>query len=426
MDKLREQLKKKLAEAQAILDSADAENEGILTEEQQNSFDALTKDIEGIKDAIDKREGFQSLQTSLDKPTGRVSEPGQIVVGNDRINDDPKHGFRSLGEFALCVHGACARGGHVDERLISLAAASDAAGLRGGDEAFGVPTEFRAAIWEVVQVQPDVFNLMQPEPTGNNAVEIVKDQSTPWGAVGVQAYWGSEKAQMTASELETKGSMEKLNELYVLTHASEDLLSDEPRLTNRLTRQSGKAISWKASDAFVNGDGVGKPKGFANSGSLVEVAKDASQGADTISSTNLANMYSRLIESQNGFWLCSSGVLAAIIDLNNSGQMVWTPNNEGFKLRPQGQLFGQPLYKVNHCKVIGDKGDLYFVNPDGYAAFDRGGPQYAESIHLYFDYALKSFRWIFKVAGMPYMNAAVSQANSNLDESYFITLAERA
>lgn len=429
MDKLRELLKSKMANASAILEKADTESNGLLSEAEQKIFSTLETEIHDIKKQITARESFEKLEGSLTESAGRTVPPvvsGEITVGKDRIEDDPEGGFSSLGDLALAVRAACMPGGFVNDKLRPLAAASDAAKLSGGDETFGIPPAHRERIWEVVLEQPDVFNLMQPEPTSKNSIEIVKDQSTPWGSVGIQAYWGSEGAQMTASDLETKGSVEKLSELYVLTHATEDLLDDEPRLTDRLTNKSGKAISYKASDAFVNGNGVGKPLGVLNSGSLVEVAKDTSQAADTISSTNLANMYSQLIESQNGFWLCSSGVLAAIIDLNNSGQMVWTSNNEGFKLRPQGQLLGQPLYKVNHCQVIGDKGDIYFINPDGYAAFSKGGPKYAESIHLYFDYALKSFRWIFKVAGMPYMNAAVTQANSNLSESYFITLAARA
>jgi HK97 family phage major capsid protein len=303
-------------------------------------------------------------------------------------------------------------------------------GSRGGDESFQVPTEFRNGIWDQVQGSEtsfDVYNFFNPEPTSLSTVEVTKDETTPWGSTGVQSYWGSESAQMTASSLVTKKDYVGVHQLYAYVMASDELLSDLPRLNDRLTNKAGQAIRFKASNAIVAGDGVGKPKGFTVGGSIVEQAKETNQTADTIVIANIAKMYSRLINPQRGFWMVHPDAFPQIIALQYAnGTAAWTDNNMGFKNTPNGRLLGQPIYLTEHNQTLGDAGDIYFVNPDGYLLLQKSSaPEYAESIHLYFDYNIKAFRWIFRMGGQPYSNAAVSPKNGSTTRSHFISLAAR-
>ena len=99
----------------------------------------------------------------------------------------------------------------------------------------------------------------------------------------------------------------------------------------------------------------------------------------------------------------------------------------GCREAPGGRLLGRPILFTEHAKTVGDKGDLQLVNPNGYEAFRKqSGVQFAESIHLYFDYNIRAFRWIFRIGGQPVLSAPVSPAKGSNTKSHFVALADRA
>ena len=90
-------------------------------------------------------------------------------------------------------------------------------------------------------------------------------------------------------------------------------------------------------------------------------------------------------------------------------------------------LLGYSIDWKEHCKTLGDKGDLQLVSPKGYYAARRtSGVQFASSMHLYFDYAIQAFRWTFRFGGQPHLSAPVAPANGANTKSHFVTLDERA
>jgi len=158
----------------------------------------------------------------------------------------------------------------------------------------------------------------------------------------------------------------------------------------------------------------------------VTVDKESGQAAQTIVPQNIAKMYSRLFNPQRGIWIVSSDAFPQIMLLNLNGMPIWTPYNEGFKYRPNGLLLGQPIYISYHCQTLGAKGDIYFVNPDGYMHLQRTtAPEFATSMHLYFDYDMEAFRWTIRHGGQPYMNQPISLPNGQASQSYFVQLATR-
>jgi HK97 family phage major capsid protein len=162
------------------------------------------------------------------------------------------------------------------------------------------------------------------------------------------------------------------------------------------------------------------------SGALITVAKEAGQAADTLVPNNIAKMYSRVINPARAVWLANSEIVpqAMTLQAGASGPLLWQPN---FVDAPGGVLLGRPVRFTEHAKPLGDKGDLMFVNPDGYEAFRKqNGITFADSIHLYFDYNIRAFRWIFRIGGQPVLSEPVSPANGTTTKSHFVALAERA
>ena len=337
-------------------------------------------------------------------------------------------GFSNLAEFAQAVR--CANPGagqnfRMDDRL----AAPGNVHMEQGDAAgsYLVPAEFRQQIVNLVfdDGNDPVMDLIDPDPTASNRVVGLGDETTPWGNSGIVAAWRSEGEQMLPSRMALTPRETKLNELYAFVLATEELLEDAPRVGSLLTAHAASAIRWKAADAFMWGDGIEKPLGWMASPATIAVAKEAGQTAATVTPKNVASMWSRMIMPSQAVWLTNSDVLPALMDLKDaSGRPIWYPN---WQDAPGGALLGRPVVYNEHSRSVGQYGDLQFVNPNGYEAFRKqNGVSFADSIHLYFDYNIRAFRWVFRIGGQPVLSKPVIRPNGGVTKSHFVALAERA
>lgn len=409
--------------------------------------DRLAKAIEENRELTAEEEtADKEDEEKLERQMKTIARAEQIITASAAIGVDPAQpvaivgivpaqaraaldngGFSNLAAFAVAVRLANPAAGQsfrVDDRL----AAPTNIHMENGDSAgsYLVPAEFRQQIIDLVFGDEDaVMDLFAPSPTSSNRVIGLGDANTPWGN-GIQARWRVEAEQMTPSRLGLTPRETKLNELYAFVLATEELLEDAPRIADLLTRHAAGAIRWKAADAFIHGDGVEKPLGFMASGALVTIAKEANQPADTIVAPNIAKMYSRMINPARAVFLASSEILpqAMMLRVGDNGPALWQPS---FQDAPGGLILGRPVRYTEHAKQLGDTGDLMFVNPDGYEAFRKqNGVNFADSIHLYFDYNIRAFRWIFRIGGQPVLSKPVAPANGANTKSHFVALAERA
>lgn len=418
---LRQRLADLQARGDALLKVAeDADRD--LTAEENADFDAIKADIDEVKGAIAQHEAMAERRESL----GVI----RTVPALDSITREPDPettgGFADIAEFACAVRTAIRPdGAQIDQRLLA-APTNVHQGGAGSGEGYMVPAQFRDEIFEVVAELDDFGPLVDEEPTTAREVKGVADESTPWGATGVQARWRSEASQMTPDKLVTDPRTTPLHELYAFVIASEELLEDAPRLAVRLTRKAGAAIAWKKNDAMVYGTGAGQPLGWFNSPALVSVPKETGQAADTLDDQNIANMFARLLvlPGDRPFWLANRDITPQLMTLQIGDKPMWVNNMAD---APGGMLMGIPIIFSEHGKTLGDKGDIQLVSPKGYHSLRRTqGPTFASSIHLYFDYGDEAFRWMFRFGGQPHLSAPVSPANGSNTKSHFVTLDERA
>ena len=224
--------------------------------------------------------------------------------------------------------------------------------------------------------------------------------------------------------------LEKKRDL--LTRLVYERLAQYRALRTQTQHELAEAYRWLVSEAIVNGDGVGKPLGFFATGSpSVSVAEETSQAASTIVAANVTKMYARLLDYRGAFWLAHRSTFPQLMTMSlaniNTGVVsLYTPP-AGAPAPNGGMLMGLPVYLTEHCQELGTKGDLILVSPNGYAARKRTpDPEFASSIHLYFDYNITAFRWTFRFGGMPLLSASVAPANGSDNLSHFITLDDRA
>lgn len=411
-------------QASALLDTLETEARFGAADDDNAKYDALLAEIEQLGADIEKANKIAEHRKSLNA----VSSAAGTGFRTNEPDPTTTNGFKSLAEFAVAVREA-STGGTVDGRLLSSTPTNVHQGGGGSGEGYLLPTDYRDQIFRAVTEVDTFLSRFSPQPTTARSAEFVRDETTPWGANGVQANWRAESQQMTASKIVTQASRMEVHDLFAFAAVTEEMLSDAPRVQTLITQNAAQAIAWKAGEAVMWGDGVGKPLGFMYADALVTVAKEASQVADTIVPANVNKMYSRRFmgAGQSPFWVANSDIFPQLQAMGfGTDTPLFLPPN-GIVGAPNGALLGYPIVYTEHASTLGDLGDLVLVDPTGYLAFQRsGGAQFAESIHLWFDYNMRAFRWTFRFGGQPILSAPISPARGSATKSHFIALAARA
>lgn len=453
------QLQDRLAEIQeeseAILARAESEKRD-LSDEERDELDALLEESETKSDDIARMQAIEDRRAKMNGSAGRKTTPEQPNTGADdderpsmgrrepRINvrtDHSRWGWRSFGEFSMAVRNASVNGGSVDNRLAAQMApttyGSEGVGADGG---WAVPPDFRASIMEKVLGESSLLSMTDRLTTSGNSITIPTDNTTPWQTTGgIQAYWDGEAQQLQQSKPALEQTELKLSKLTALCPVTEELLEDAPALDSYLRRKAPEKLDFKVNLAIVQGDGVGKPTGILNAPSLVSVAEESGQAADTVVAENVLKMYSRMYAPlrSGAVWLINQDIEPQLFTMsvpiknvagseNVGGSLVYMPAG-GLSQSPFGTLFGRPVIPTQACETLGDKGDIIFVNLQQYLTATKGGGIRTDtSIHLYFDYAMTAYRFILRIAGQPWWGGTVSPRDGSNTLSWAVTLDARA
>ena len=420
-------------EARAVAKRQQDRLQAAITENRDLTAEEETADAADAAKLVSLTAMIQRAEAAISNASAIGSDPAETppARGPPAAARPPldNGGFAHLAEFAQavrCANPAAGQNFRMDDRL----AAPGNVHMEQGDAAgsYLVPAEFRQQITNLVfnDGNDPVMDLIDPDPTASNRVVGLGDETTPWGNSGIVAAWRSEGEQMLPSRMSLTPRETKLNELYAFILATEELLEDAPRIATLLTNHAAAAIRWKAADAFMYGTGVEQPLGWMNSPALIAVAKDAGQVAATISADNVARMWARMIMPSQASWLVNSDIMPTLMKMKTEGGAlpVWFAN---YQESPGGTLLGRPVIFNEHSRTVGQLGDIQFVNPNGYEAFRKqNGVTFADSIHLYFDYNIRAFRWVFRIGGQPVLSKPVIPANGGNTKSHFVALAERA
>lgn len=351
-----------------------------------------------------------------------------ITNVRDRGEDDPKMGFKRLGEFFQSVKKACVPGGATDERLNKATLSSYANENVGADGGYLVPTEYADKIFANIWADDGLLGLTDQMEVARNSMTFVVDETTPWGSSGVQTYWVEEGSAITQSKPSLKYDTLRLSKIAALCPATDELLSDANAAESLLANRAGDAIRYAVEDTILHGTGAGQPLGILNAGCLVTQAKKSGQAADTIVAENILNMYSRMLHRPGGnaVWVVNADCLPQLFSMSLNNNPLYLPNMQ-MADAPYGTLMGRPIVISQHANTLGDLGDIFFADFSQYVTVVKaGGIDAARSMHLWFDQSVEAFRFQMRIAGQPWMGSAVDSDNSAADVSPFVTLAARA
>lgn len=151
------------------------------------------------------------------------------------------------------------------------------------------------------------------------------DRDIPVEGAQVTATWGTEAGAYTESSPKLTQKTLKAFKLTALTKVSEELLQDSVfDVTGYIARSIAEQFSLAEEDAFVNGDGSGKPTGFLN-------------GVDSITSGTVGVIeYEDIVDlftgvsgpyRTQGKWIAGDDAFSSLLKLTDTtGRPIWQPS----------------------------------------------------------------------------------------------------
>ena len=360
---LREKRAKAWEAAKAFLDSHRNEK-GVLSAEDDAAYTKMEQEITDLGKEIARQERQEALDAELSKPTASPLT-GKPLGGTD--SDEPKTG-RASKAYKKAMLTAL----RTNFRQVSNV-------LQEGIDANGgylVPEEYDSRLIDGLAEENIMRRLGHRITTsGEHKINIA--------ATKPAAAWIDEGGALTFGDATFAQISLDAHKLHVAVKVTEELLYDNAfGLENYIIAQFAKALGNAEEDAFLNGDGTGKPLGLlaATGGAQTAVTSaGASIAADEV--IDLVYALKRPYR-KNAAFLTNDQTLAVLRKLkDNNGQYLWQPS---YQAGEPDRLFGYAIHTSPYFPTItAGKPAIAFGDFSYYNIGDRGTRSFAELKELF-------------------------------------------
>lgn len=409
-------LQKLYKDALALLHKEDA------TSEEVQSADTMLAEALDLREQLSKATGREAavsgLEAFLAQSDGRVTR-SEAADGIAAL--DTKGGFKSFGEYLVA-----ARYG-VDPRL--QRETKDLAEAGGASGGFLVPSAFDAQLRELLVEASVVRSRATVIPMVVRSIMVpVLDQTAapaagaPYSAFlgGVYVEWTEEAAEKPAHDPKFRQIALTVHKMTAYTRSSDELLADSAvSLEALITRLMGSAVAWAEDQAFLRGDGVGKPLGVLNAPALISLTRAAA--GNVVDYADVVAMVSRQLVGAAPVFVANPSLLPDIYRLQDAaGHYIWHPN---VSAGAPTTILGIPLVLTEKLPVAGQAGDILLADFSYYLIGDRQAMTIAASEHERFRYDQTAWRVVARVDGQPWLSAPVMLNDGVTTVSPFVSLA---
>ena len=340
-------------------------------EKMENEIVALGKEI-GI---IERRE---ALDLEMSKPT---STP----IANTPVKQETDKTGRATDEYKKAFWTAMQNKTPHYDVLNALQIGTDSEG------GFLVPDEFENKLIDKLHDENIIRSLATVilSSSGDKKIPVVAGHG--------EAVWTDEEAAFTESDdsfgMITLGA----HKLSSIIKVSEELLNDaafdiEGYITNEFVRRMATAEE----NAFINGDGTGRPTGILNT---AEVGKKAT-AANALTTDEIIDLYHSLRSPyrKKAVFIANDSTIKAIRQLKDeNGIYLWQP---GLKEGQPDTLIGNKVYTSSYMPEIGaGNKPLIFGDLSYYWIADRQGRIFQRLNELYAATGQIGFRTYQRVDG---------------------------
>ena len=353
---LREKRAKAWEAAKNFLDSKRGAD-GLLSAEDTAAYDKMEADVVALGKEIERLERQANIDAELARPTSNpiTNQPGA------GCGEEPKTGRASEAYRADMLKAL-----RTNFRSVSnlLQEGVDA------DGGYLVPEEYDRRLIDVL----DEENIMRRLAThittsGEHKINIA--------ATKPAASWIEEGGALTWGDATFDQILMDAHKLHVAIKVTEELLYDNAfGLENYIITQFGKALANAEEDAFLNGDGVGKPLGlFAEvGGGQVSDTLTAALKADDV--INLVYALRRPYRKNAAFIINDKNIAALRKLKDNNGAYLWQPSLQAGE---PDRIFGYAI----HTSAYAPEDAIAFGDYKYYNIGDRGTRSFKQLTELF-------------------------------------------
>ena len=341
------------------------DKDGILSEEDAKTYAEMEKKVKDISAEIDRMQAMEAMERELAKPT---STPITENPMNTR-SEKPKKAGRASDEYKQAVLNAIRSNFRQISNIMQEGVDADGGYL--------VPDEYDSRLITKLTEENVIRRLGHRLSTsGDHKINIAA--STPAAA------WIEEGEALTFGDATFDQIILDAHKLHVAVKVTEELLYDSMfDIENYLFDAFGKALANAEEDAFINGDGDGKPLG------ILAATGGAQTGVTTASSTAItADEVINLVYSlkrpyrKNAVFIMNDQTIAAIRKLKDgNGMYMWQP---ALTAGEPDRLLGYPVHTSQFMPTIeaGAK-TIAFGDFSYYNIGDRGARSLGELRELF-------------------------------------------
>lgn len=342
--------------AKSFVDTHEDKN-GLLSAEDTATYNKMEKEIEDLTSAIDRQRRAEQREADLSKPlnsplTSRPYKETQTEKKSGRATDEYKNAmlsamrsnFRNISN--VLQEGVDSDGGYL------------------------VPEEYDSRLIDVLEEENIMRSLATTITTsGQHKINIA--------ATKPAAAWIEEGGALSFGDATFDQIYLDAYKLHVAIKVTEELLYDNAfNLENYIITQFGKALGNAEEDAFLNGDGKGKPIGIFDSkggGNVLGTLTAAIKSDDML---DLVYGLKRPYRKSSSF-IMNDSTLALLRKLkDNNGAYIWQPSyKEGEPDRVLGYAVNTSPYAPTNAIAFGDY-SYYNIG-------DRGSRSFAELRELF-------------------------------------------
>ena len=353
IQELREKRTKAWDTARDFLDSKRNAN-GILSEEDSKTYDAMEQTIIDLGKEIQRLEKQAEIETEMKKPT---SNP---LLNTPNTPDGTVKKGTASAEYSEAFWNSIRNRNFYDVRN-DLQIGTDAEG------GYLVPDEFEKKLIESLE-EENIFRQIATiikTSSGDRKIPVVTSKG--------EAVWMDEEQQYSLSDDAFGQSSLSAYKLGTAIKISEELLNDSVfDLPSYVAKEFARRIGAKEEEAFFIGDGTGKPTGiFAATGgaSAGTTAATASITFDDVMELfySLKSPYRK-----KAVWVLNDSTVKALRKLKDSnGNYIWQPSvSAGIP----DTIFNRPYYTSsyipelkagNKCMAFGDFSYYWIADRQG-------------------------------------------------------------
>ncbi|MBR2518238.1 MAG: phage major capsid protein [Selenomonadaceae bacterium] len=366
--------------------------DGKISAEDAASYDKMEADIVALGKQIDRFEKQAARDAELSKPT---TAPIRDAIGGNfdkELRGEMKSG-RATDEYKAAMIKAVRTNFRQISNLLEEGTLT-----QGG---YLVPDEWDSRLIDVL----DEENVMRRLGTrittsGEHKINIVASKPA--------AAWLSEGQAITFSNATFGQISLEAYKLGVGVQVTNELLYDNAfNLENYIIEQFGKALANAEEDAFINGDGNGKPTGFLTTIVADATAFSVTAGAD-IAADDVINLEYSLKRPyrRNAAFVTNDATLAKLRKFKDSTQnYLWQPS---YIMGEPDRLLGYPIYTTPYMpKATSGNLALAFGDFSYYNIADRGSRTVRTLSERYAEQDISAFMILERVDAVLTLNEAV-------------------